>query len=60
MVQNSIAQFGGDPYNVTVIGKSAGAILVNALTVSPVAQRLFSKTMVMSSVNIELPTNSDD
>ncbi|QLG40477.1 carboxylesterase family protein [Paenibacillus sp. E222] len=60
MVQNNIAQFGGDPYNVTVIGKFSGAILVNAPTVSPVAQSLFSKTVVISSVNIELPTNSDD
>src|SRR5439155_11781713 len=42
-VQRNIAQFGGDPANVTIVGQSAGSDLVNLLPVSPLARGLFSK-----------------
>jgi para-nitrobenzyl esterase len=34
-VKNNIANFGGDPGNVTIMGQSAGSTNVNALIVSP-------------------------
>jgi para-nitrobenzyl esterase len=48
-VQRNIAQFGGDPHNVTIIGQSAGAKSVLALFASPLARGLFRKGVAMSS-----------
>ena len=42
-VKNNIANFGGDPGNVTIMGQSAGSTNVNALIVSPLAAGLFHK-----------------
>jgi para-nitrobenzyl esterase len=44
-VQANIAQFGGSPANVTVIGESAGAEDVGLLMVSPLAKGLFAKAV---------------
>ncbi|MDG1278759.1 MAG: carboxylesterase family protein [Algoriphagus sp.] len=47
-VKRNIAQFGGDPDNVTIAGQSAGAFSVNALVVSPKAKGLFHKAIAQS------------
>jgi para-nitrobenzyl esterase len=47
-IQSNIANFGGDPNNVTISGQSAGSANVNALIVSPLAAGLFHKAMPLS------------
>jgi para-nitrobenzyl esterase len=48
-VQRNVAQFGGDPANVTIIGQSAGAKSVLALFASPLARGLFARGVALSS-----------
>jgi carboxylesterase type B len=40
-VQQNIAQFGGDPGNVTIFGESAGAASVHLQQLSPMAKGNF-------------------
>ena len=47
-VHRNIAQFGGDPRNVTIAGQSAGGLSVLAQMVSPGARGLFQKAIVQS------------
>ncbi len=47
-VQRHIADFGGDPQNVTVFGESAGAMSIARLLVMPSAQGLFHKAILES------------
>lgn len=48
-VQKNIADFGGDPLNVTILGQSAGGKSVLALFASPLARGLFHKGIALSS-----------
>jgi para-nitrobenzyl esterase len=64
-INKNIANFGGDPTNVTVIGQSAGAINVYALLTSPLmvnaTTKLMHKAMPMSgglSLASNLPLGS--
>ncbi len=47
-VRDNISGFGGDPENVTIMGESAGGMSVGVLLVSPPAQGLFKKAIMMS------------
>ena len=47
-VKANIANFGGDPDNVTIFGESAGAAIVGMLSGSPVAKGLFHKAITES------------
>lgn len=51
-IKNNIANFGGDPNNVTIAGQSAGSISVNALDVSPLSKGLFHKMIAESGGNV--------
>ncbi|MBK5271915.1 MAG: carboxylesterase/lipase family protein [Bacteroidia bacterium] len=44
-VKNNIANFGGDPDNVTIFGQSGGGGKVNTLMAMPSAKRLFEKAI---------------
>ena len=47
-VRDNIAQFGGDPSNVTIFGQSGGGGKVSTLMAMPSAQGLFGKAIVES------------
>ncbi len=44
-VQKNIAQFGGDPGNVTIFGESAGGLDVSLLMTTPAAKGLFRRVI---------------
>src|SRR3546814_1223031 len=47
-VKANIANFGGDPNNVTIFGQSGGGSKVSTLTAMPVAKGLFHKAIIQS------------
>lgn len=51
-VQRNIANFGGNPKDVTLHGRSAGAILEDLLLVSKTTRGLFHKVIIDSGTNI--------
>lgn len=48
-VKANIAQFGGDPANVTVMGQSAGAGAIFVLNASPLARGLYARAILDSA-----------
>jgi para-nitrobenzyl esterase len=54
-VRDNIANFGGDPANVTVFGQSGGGGKVTTLLGMPRAARLFHRAIVQSGSMISIP-----
>jgi len=57
-VKNNIANFGGDPDNVTIVGQSAGSASVHTLILTPKARGLFKNAVAMSFNYIGLDMKS--
>lgn len=51
-VQENIAEFGGDPDNVTVFGESAGGINTLSMVLVPQARGLFHRAIAQSAVTV--------
>ena len=52
-VRDNIANFGGDPGNVTIMGQSGGGAKVCILTAMPSAKGLFHKAVVLSGASLK-------
>ena len=59
-VKKNIAQFGGDPDNITIFGQSAGGRSTKTLCASPLARGLFNKAIIMSASGLTLTPASAD
>ncbi|MBR1595631.1 MAG: carboxylesterase family protein [Phocaeicola sp.] len=57
-VKKNIAQFGGNPNDITVFGQSAGARSVKFLVSSPLAKGLVSKAIILSGGGISTSAES--
>ena len=55
-IKENIAQFGGDPDNVTIFGQSAGGGSVRTICESPLARGLFHKAVIMSAGGLNTAT----
>jgi para-nitrobenzyl esterase len=53
-VRRNIAQFGGDPENVTLFGVSSGGEYVGCLMISPLAHGFFQRAIMQSGVPLDL------
>jgi para-nitrobenzyl esterase len=53
-VRGNVANFGGDPGNVTIFGQSGGGGKVSALLAMPAAKGLFHRAIVMSGAGIRM------
>ncbi len=53
-VRDNIANFGGDPGNVTIFGQSGGGGKVSTLLAMPAAKGLFDRAIVMSGAGIRM------
>ncbi len=53
-VRANVANFGGDPGNVTIFGQSGGGGKVSALLAMPAAKGLFQRAIVMSGAGIRM------
>ncbi|XP_026749627.2 esterase FE4-like [Galleria mellonella] len=52
-VKNNIAQFGGDPNNVSIFGESAGSAAVSHHLLSPMSKGLFNRAIEQSGTSID-------
>ena len=59
-VKENIAAFGGDPDNITIAGCSAGAGATQVLMNSPLAEGLFARAIVESSLGLESSSYPED
>ena len=59
-IRDNIAQFGGDPGNITIFGQSAGAMSVKTLLISPLSKDLVAKAIIQSGGGIGLGSLSPD
>lgn len=58
-IRDNIAQFGGDPGNVTLFGQSGGGGKVGALMAMPAAKGLFHKAIVESGSELRVNTSQE-
>ncbi len=58
-VRDNIAQFGGDPNNVTIFGQSGGGAKVSTLLSMPAANGLFHKAVIQSGAGLRAGTKED-
>ncbi len=58
-VHDNIANFGGDPKNVTIYGQSGGAGKVSTLLAMPGAKGLFHRAIIQSGSNLKGVTADD-
>ena len=58
-VRDNIAQFGGDPGNVTIFGESGGGWKVSVMMAMPAAKGLFHKAIVGSGPKLRLNSTQD-
>ena len=57
-IQDNIAQFGGNPDNVTIFGESGGGGKVGTLLSMPSARGLFHKAIIMSGTILNVNTKA--
>ena len=53
-IRDNIANFGGDPENITIVGQSGGGSKVCTITSMPSAKGLFGKAIVLSGANAKV------
>ena len=58
-VRENIAQFGGDPDNITIFGQSAGAMSVRCLLASPLTKGKIARAIIQSGGGLD-GIDSDD
>jgi para-nitrobenzyl esterase len=58
-VRDNIANFGGDPNNVTIFGQSGGGGKVSTLMAMPPAKGLFHRAIVESGANVRGVSSAD-
>ena len=57
-VHDYIAEFGGDPDNITVLGQSAGAASIKNLVSSPLSKHMIKNAVIQSGGGISASTNA--